>query len=475
MTDADRIAALEAENAALREANTALREALAVVGERVAALERGRRTHSQNSSQPPSQDRQRPQPRSLRGASGKKPGGQPEHEGAFLQMSATPDRVMSQRPAVCAGCAAPLAGVRADGVERRQVHDLLPVRLEVLEYQGLRLCCPHCRTLTTGAFPPGVTASVQYGPRVRATAVCLSQQHLLPYNRAQAVLGDLLGCALSRGTLAAWVQEAAHALEDVEAAIAEALRRGTLLHADETGLSVQGKGWWLHTASTGSLTHYGVHPKRGREAMDALGILPCFRGVSMHDGWAPYRGYTCRHVLCNAHHLRELAGVAEEDGQEWATRLAAWLRAAYHQGGRARARGQTHLPERARAAIHRRYARLLAQGRAANPPPREALPRRRGRPKQSKAQNLLDRLEDTAAVLAFVDDLTLPFDNNQAERDVRMVKVQQKASGTFRSVAGASAFARIRGYVSTLRKQSIPVYAAIESLFRGQPLLPTLA
>jgi len=355
------------------------------------------------------------------------------------------------------------------------VHDLPPVRLEVTEYQGLRVRCPHCRTLTTGAVLPGVNAPVPYGPRVRTAAVCLTQQHLLPYNRAQAVLRDLLGCALSTGTLAAWVQEAARALAGVEGAIAEALRRGTLLHADETGLSVQGSGWWLHTAATARLTQYGVHPKRGREAMDARGILPDFHGVSMPDGGAPYRGYACRHVRCNAHHLRERAGVAEEDGQEGVTRTATWLRVAYQQGVRARAAGQTHLPERTQAALHRRYERLLAQGRAANPPPPEALPRRRGRPKQSKAQNLLDRLGDTAAVLAFVDDLTLPFDNNQAARDVRMVKVQQKASGTFRSVTGARAFARRRGYVSTLCKQGLPVSTAMESLFRGQPLLPALA
>jgi len=474
MREAARIVVLEAENTQLREALAAAQEAVAALMERVAELERGRGTHSQNSSQPPSQDRGRPRPRSLRGTSGKRPGGQPEHAGASLRLSAAPDWVESQRPAVCAGCAASLADLPVAGVERRQVQDLPPVRLEVTEHQGLRVRCPRCRTLTTGAFPAGVSAPVQYGPRVRAAAVCLTQQHLLPYNRAQAVLGDLLGMALSTGTVAAWVQEAAAGLADVEAEIAEALRTGTLLHNDETGLCVQGTGWWLHTASTEQLTHYGVHPKRGREAMEALGILPAFRGTSMHDGWVPYRGYACRHVLCNAHHLRELAGIAEEEGQEWATRMAAWLRAAYQQVKRARAAGQTALPERTRAAIHRRYGRLLAQGRAANPPP-EASPRRRGRPPRTKAQNLLGRLEDTAAVLAFVDDLAIPFDNNQAERDVRMVKVQQKASGTFRSVAGAVAFARIRGYFSTLRKQGASVYAACISLFQGQPLLPALA
>lgn len=237
---------------------------------------------------------------------------------------------------------------------------------------------------------------------------------------------------------------------------------------------MQGKGWWLHSASTARLTHYGVHPKRGAEATAALGILPGFTGTSVHDGWAPYRQYPCRHALCNAHHLRELAWIEEHDGQAWAGAMATLLRAIKGAVDGVREAGETALPARTRARFRRRYARLIADGLAANPPPPESGPARRGRPKQSKAKNLLDRLARTNEVLAFMDDLTIPFDNNQAERDVRMVKVQQKVSGTFRSEPGAHAFARIRSYLSTLRKQGLPLLAALESVFAGQPLLPDL-
>lgn len=317
---------------------------------------------------------------------------------------------------------------------------------------------------------------------MRAIARALTHQHLLPYNRARAVLGDVLGCAMTEGTLAAVAQDAAGRLAEVAAAIAAALRAGALLHADETGLSVRGKRWWLHTASTARLTHYGVHPKRGVDATDACGILPGFRGTSVHDGWAPYRRYSCRHALCNAHHLRALAWVEEQEGQAWAADMAALLRAIKAAVDAARSAGKARVPARTRAPFRRRYAPLIADGLAANPHPAgeaplpapEGVPRKRGRRKQSKAQNLLDRLRRADAVLAFMDDVAIPFDNNQAERDVRMVKVQQKASGTFRSEQGAQTFARVRDYLSTLRKQGYPVLAALESLFHGHPLVPRL-
>jgi transposase len=306
--------------------------------------------------------------------------------------------------------------------------------------------------------------------------VYLRHQQLLPYGRTRAVLRDLVGCAVSEGTLATLTQEATERLAPVEELIAAALRAGPLLHNDETGLSVQGQRWWLHTASTARLTHYGVHPKRGTAATDAIGILPGFAGTSVHDGWTPYRQYPCRHALCNAHHLRELAWVEEQQGQAWAGEMATLLREIKAAVDTTREAGQTSLSPRRRATFRARYTRLIAVGLAANPPPTvpEGAPQKRGRRKQSKAKNLLDRLQRIDEVLAFMEDVAIPFDNNQAERDVRMVKVQQKVSGTFRSPAGAHAFARIRGYLSTLRKQGLPVLAALESVFHGHPVVPCL-
>jgi len=481
MSAEETIAALRAENARLRadlavaqETITALSAQVAALLERVKELEGQQATDSHNSSKPPASDGPRRVPRSLRGTSGKKPGGQPEHRGRHLRLVDRPDHLVVQRPTVCHACAAALGGAPVEDVERRQVIEVPPLRPLVTEYQGVRLRCPQCHALATGSFPAGVTAPVQYGPRLRASAVYLTHQQLLPYGRTRAVLRDLLGCAVSAGTLAALAQEASARLAPVEEQIAAALRAGPLLHNDETSLSVQGHRWWLHTASTARLTHYAIHPQRGTAATDAIGILPGFGGTSVHDGWAPYRQYACRHALCNAHHLRELAWVEEQDGQAWAAALARLLRAIKAAVDAARERGKSALPAPMCAVFRTRYTHLLADGLAANPPPLGAAPPRRGRRKQSKAKNLLDRLARTDEVLAFMEDFTIPFDNNQAEQDVRMVKVQQKVSGTFRSEAGARAFARVRGYLSTMRKQGMPALAALESVFRGHSLVPCL-
>lgn len=275
--------------------------------------------------------------------------------------------------------------------------------------------------------------------------------------------------------MAAAAREAAERLAMGEGSIADARRGGPLLHVDETGLAVRGKRWWLHAASTARLTHDGVRPKRGAEATDAIGIVPGFRGTSVHDGGAPYRQDACRHALCNAHHLRELAWVEDQDGQGWAGDMAALLRRIKRTVEAARDRGQVALPARTRRRFRQRDARLLADGLAANPPPANP-PSAAGPPQAEQSQEpaRLDRLHRQDEVLAFMEDIAIPFDNNQAERDVRMVKVQQKVAGTFRSEQGAHACARIRGYLSTLRKQGLPALAALESVFHGHPLVPSL-
>jgi transposase len=296
---------------------------------------------------------------------------------------------------------------------------------------------------------------------------------LVPYGRVRAILRDLLGAHLSTGTLVAWVQQAAVALEPVETQIKAAVRRAPVLHSDETGVRRAGQLAWAHVASTRQLTHYAIRAQRGAAATDALGILPGFRGVSVHDGWAAYRANaSCRHALCNIHHLRELTFLEEQYEQAWAGDLKHLLQEMKAATDVARVQGRQQLaPERRRAFVAR-YQDLLATGHAANPPP-ERRPHQRGRLKQTPAQNLLERLwlgQDQ--VLAFLDDLTIPFDNNQAERDLRMLKVQQKVSGAFRSDGGAQAFARIRGYLSCLNKQGAGLLDALETVFRGRPLHP---
>jgi transposase len=481
MKSEERIAELEVENAVLRAQVgelPVLREQIAVLVARVQEMEARLAKDSHNSGKPPSSDGLARKTRSLRKKSGKKPGGQLGHRGETLRLVATPDEVVEHRPAVCAVCQMPLDAQQTPVVlrERHQVRELPPVRLRITEHQALHVQCPSCWAVSVGPFPPEAPSRAQYGPRLRALAVYLVEQQLVPYARVRALLADLFGTYVSRGTLVAWVQQGATALEPVDAQIKAALTRVPVLHNDETGVRQAGTLAWAHVTSTRRLTHYAVHAKRGSEATEAIGILPAFTGVSVHDGWVGYRAHTgCRHALCNIHHLRELTFLEEQYQQAWAKDLKALLlemKAAVEQ---ARVVGLRQLPSTTRTAFVTRYQALLATGHAANPPP-ERRPRQRGRVKQTPAQNLLERLwlgQDQ--VLAFLDDLSIPFDNNQAERDLRMLKVQQKISGAFRSAAGAAAFSRLRGYLSTLNKQGVALLAALETLFIGEPLYPSFA
>jgi transposase len=464
----DRLAEVEAENAALRARVEAL------LG-RIVELEARLAKDSHTSHKPPSSDPVgRKRPRSQRRKSGKKPGGQLGHHGETLHLVATPDEVVEHRPAVCAGCQTPLDEAASVVLfERRQVRDVPPVRLVVREHRALHVRCPRCEQVSVGSFPPETPSRAQYGPRLRALAVYLLEQQLIPYARVRELFTDLVSAPVSLGTLTRWVRQGAETLRPVEAAIKSALGRAPVLHSDETGVRRAGRLAWAHVASTSRLTHYAIHAKRGSEATDAIGILPGYAGVSVHDGWKPYRHYTaCRHALCNIHHLRELTFLEEAYDQAWAKELKGALLEMKAAVEAARLRGAERLGDAERSAFISRYEALLALGLAANPPPARR-PGQRGRVKQSPALNLLERLSfGQREVLAFLDDCTIPFDNNQAEQDLRMLKVQQKIAGSFRADSGSEAFARIRGYLSSMRKQGVALLAALQTLFTGQPLYP---
>ena len=308
---------------------------------------------------------------------------------------------------------------------------------------------------------------------MRALAIYLSQQHLLPVGRVREVLAAVVGCPLSPGTVISLIQRCATALERTEAATKTALQAVPVLHNDETPVRVNGQWHYVHVSSTECLTHYGLHAQRGATATDALGILPAFTGTTIHDGWKPYWHYRgCRHGLCNVHHLRELTWVAEHLHQAWAQDLHDLLLQMRAAVAEARDAGASHLAGDQRDRLLTRYTDLLCQGIAANPlPPPPPGPPKRGRRKQSPVRNLLDRLfQHQEEVLAFLDDFAVPFDNNQAERDLRMLKIQQKISGCFRSTAGAEAFCRIRGVLSTLTKQGVAVLYALHALFEDHTL-----
>jgi transposase len=304
-------------------------------------------------------------------------------------------------------------------------------------------------------------------------ALYLVHQQLLPWGRACEVLADLLGVQISEGTLASLSERCAENLREVEGQIKQALVKAEVLHQDETGLYVKGVRYWMHVACTAQLTHYAVHHKRGKEALDAIGILPRFGGTSVHDGWRSYFLYACAHALCLVHVVRELTFLAEEQGLQWAAELKTLLLDMKEATDQARKLGLTALHPLEVEDWQTQFVALLAHADVMTPTA-QAPPGTRGRTKQSAARNLLDRLtKEQDAVLAFLHRLVVPFDNNQAERDVRMVKVQQKVSGSFRSEAGAAAFCRIRGYLSTLRKQGVDVLASLEATLCGHPILPS--
>lgn len=470
MNTAAEIARLQTENEQLREQLRLTRQVVEQLQQRVQELEAQVKQDSHNSHWPPSRDKGRTQ--SLRQRSGKKPGGQAGHEGRTLKLVSEPAQVVVHRAEQCVRCGHELTdGVVVD-TERRQVFDLPLLQMMVTEHRREVVVCPHCRMRNQAQFPAAVSQSVQYGPQVKALSVYLHQYQLLPFVRLTQVLDDLLGTAPAASTITLWLQEAAALVAEPVEQIKRALRQCDVVHCDETGLYIGGKRVWLHVAATEQLTCYEAHPRRGRQGTDALGILPDFAGTAVHDHWAAYRGYGCLHALCNVHHLRELTSLHEQFGQAWAGDFKHFLLAVKAQVDEAKAQGATTLPPDQRVEIDQHYQQLVEQALAETATPPAGWPKgKRGRVKKSKARNLAERFDfERTLILAFVADFTVPFDNNLVERDLRMVKVQQKISGCFRSWAGAQAACLLRSYLSTMHKQGHAAFALLTALFAGHPL-----
>jgi transposase len=438
--------------------------------ERVHALQSQIDKNSRNSSKPPSSDVfNKPKPKSLRTKTGKSPGGQEGHQGHTLHQVEEPDEIETHRVTECHDCGGGLDDVLPSHHHIRQVFDIPPVEIHVTEHRSEVKVCPNCQTKNHASFPEQVKAPVQYGPRLRAWCVYLHHYQLLPYDRTRELMNDLFNQPVSRATIVEAERDFFNGLSPIEEQIVGQLLAQPVAYFDETGIQVEGKKQWLHSASTDSLTYYTVHEKRGQEGIDAAGILSNYTGTAMHDAWQPYFKYeNCRHVLCHAHHLRELTGIYEQHGQVWAkdmiTLLSEMKEAVDAMG---------ILDTKTLLTFKWQYDDLieagLAEDKRLNPP----LPKpkgKRGRAKQSPAKNLLDRLQKYRfEALLFISEPNIPFDNNQAERDIRMVKVQQKVSGTFRSQSGAKRFCRIRGFVSTMKKQSLSVIESLNSVLKGDP------
>ncbi len=436
-----------------------LRAALEVLLLLVTVLLNRTTLNSKNSSKPPSSDPDRL--KTTRKKSDKSSGAQAGHPGKTLEKTSCPDiiEVLSIDRRTL-----PVGNYHQAGFETRQVFDIDISRV-VTEYQA-QILEDEQGNRFVAAFPKEVTKAVQYGNQIKAHAVYLSQYQLLPYKRIQNYFADQLQIPLSEGSIYNFNVQAFARLAAFEQISKDKLAQARIAHADETGININGKRLWLHCASNKTWTHYFPHEKRGMDAMDEIGILPRFKGILCHDHWKPYYRYSFTHALCNAHHLRELTRAWEQDGQSWAKNMEQLLRTISQAVDDA---GNALHPDDARD-YRKLYKALLKKAEIECPPPDTSSGKpKRGRVKRSKARNLLERLinyEDD--VLRFMENPLVPFTNNLGENDIRMTKVQQKISGCFRSAEGAKIFCRVRGYLSTCRKQGLTASQALKLAFEGK-------
>lgn len=442
---------------------------------RVAMLEGRVNQNSTNSDRPPSSDGLK-KPGRKTSKSSRKAGGQKGRTGKTLKFSDTPDQVIQHGADHCQECGQSLSQVEGVVMSRRQEIEIPERPVQIIEHQRLEKCCPGCGSCNQGQWPAHLTGNVQYGRRFKAFCVYLMIYQLLPYERTAELLKTLFGYQPGGGTLKSFLAQAYEALEPVEEEIKAAIGGSPVAHSDETGIRVDGATRWLHVFSTLSGTYYYWSNHRGQKAHQADGSLPDYDGILMHDAYRSYFVHAYEHALCNAHLLRELQALYEADhSQGWTRQLKRLLPTAWALVKRAVAAGLTELPADQRERLLTLFDQIVARADQQNPP-NQRQPGQRGRVAQSDARNLIDRLTAyKAAYLRFVTDFRVPFDNNLAERDLRMSKLQQKISGSFRTPKGATVFCRIRGYISTLRKQAHGLLPALYSLWTLSPFFPSPA
>lgn len=452
---------------------TELQTTIISLSDRVRDLENRLNLNSTNSSIPSSKNplHARKKVYNQREKTGRPKGGQPGHKGVNLELKENPDEIIECKPEKCLNCGTTLPNENSEIVDKRQVVDIPVIPIQYTEYQIFASTCPNCNIVNKGEAPEHVTQKIQYGPRLTAFVVYLSVFQLLPYGRLTECLKDLFGCSISPGTVDNMIQRVSSNLESFIVTVKFLLICSLVAHFDETGTQVGKLRRWLHVACTPLLTLYGIFTTRGKAAMDKFGILPNFFGTAVHDFWGSYPNYPCKHAYCNSHIIRDLTRVEDETSQQWAVALRSHLvrmkevAESYHENG-------LLVPLDQLENMISTFLQLVAEGFDANPP-LEPTKKSQGKVKQYHAYNLLLRLRDHQdGILRFFHDPLVPFDNNQAERDIRMPKLKTKISGPFGSDFGACAFVRIRSYISTLRKNHISIIDGLISATLSDPWLP---
>ena len=432
--------------------------------------------NSRNSSKPPSTDVfDKPSPKSLRKPSGKKTGGQPGHRGTHLNITTEPDEIILHVPSVCSECPNHDACVSQACVgETRKVVDAV-VALKVIAHQSLVLDCPLHGISKRGEFPEDIKATVQYGENLQALVVAMNTVGAVSLNRTKEILSGVFGIPLSTGTIVNMVNRCAGGLTEIMESIRRTVVGSAIGHFDETGTQVDGKRLWVHSASTLKFTHLTISGKRGYDGMEAGGVLPGFRGIAVHDCWAPYWKYLLIiHALCCAHLLRELVAAGERHpDQKWSTEFIKLLMDMKSAKEKAIDMGENKFSDEQLQEFDRQYDKIIYRGYEENPLPPEVenATGKRGRKKKGKTLALIERLEThKASVCLFAHNFAVPFDNNLSERDIRMVKTKTKVSGCFRSLSGAENYLKIMSYVGTAKKHGNSAYEAIRKAVAGKPI-----
>jgi len=431
--------------------------------------------NSRNSSKPPSTDNKLNKDRTKKNSDveKKKRGGQVGHQGSNLKLSKTPDIINILSSSTCSCCNSSLDHVESSKVEKRQVYDFPEIKIEITEHQLHTKQCENCQTINKPEFPDNVNAPTQYGNRIKAFVSYSSTYQMLPYGRIAELIEDLVSHKISDGTIYNFLAQEYNKLEEFENILKQKLLKEDVLHSDETGINIKGKLHWIHLTSSSILTYYMLHQKRGKKAMDDMEILPSYDGILVHDHWQPYNHYECTHSYCNAHILRELNGIIEKEDNEWSKDMHTLLTNMNIAVHKAKDEGKNQLLKEEIESFTKKYENICKIAKECYPAPEKPIKKARGRPKQEKGKNLLDRLSKyKEETLRFVNDFRVPFTNNQAERDLRMIKVKEKISGTFASFNGGEIFCRIKSYISTLKKNNFPILKGLRDALDGNFHVP---